>query len=261
MRLRLLCFLPVGVLVLALSAGAATILVIEEGSEIDGVLIASEMTGVETKAEAPAALSGADIAAAIAGEFLSATPPASQAGVALAQDLAEPDALFTGRFRTELELLKRLTLLSRIDLWANVNPRADRAQAVRELENRFEDTLGAAKAVRQRLVDEGNAVDDEVDALEAKVDQTDAAFFQALDQYQAETASDRYAEFIDQKQRLVYLRAEFGQYSSLNSRFRELIPQVEQKLQALQENREALIAGVQVDRETAVRAGVVKNGE
>ena len=259
MRSRTLVVLAI-LLLLGASARGVLSALASDAPAVGGVVIATEIAKDGRKIDAPAALQGADIAAIIAGESMGATPPASEAGISLAQDLAEPDALYTGRFRTELELLKRLTLLSRIDLWTNINPRADRVAAVRELENRFEDTLAAAKSARQRIVDEGNAVDAQVDALEAEVENTDEAFFSALNQYEAESADDLYRDFVEQKQQLVRLRAEFGQYRSLNTRFREVIPQVEAKQQALRENREALIAGVRVDRETAVAAGVVKNG-
>ncbi len=227
----------------------------------DGIDIAAEISVEPIVISAQAGKKGFDLAADIANTFLQSSSLAGKWGIASAQVFAEPDALFRGRFAVELDLLKRLTLLSRLDVWDNLVGVNNRVEVVRQLERDYADALSAGRGAKEQVVSVGNSVQERADILQQEIDTLEENFFASVNDFRAQDADTDFQDFVAKKKQLVALRAEFGQYKALNERFNELIPLVARKADAINKNRDALIEGVQVDKDTAVRAGVVREVE
>ncbi len=224
-----------------------------------GIIIATEFAKDSIFYDSTAGKNGIFISAQLAQTPLQPSFSANDAGIILSQQLAEEDALFGGRFAVELDLLKRLTLLARLNIWQALESVHNRTTGVQQLEREYADALAAAEEAKAQVVMVGNNAKSKIDILEKEISTAEADFFDALGNFRSEVAEEKYTLFVAKKQHLVVLKAEFGRFKSLNDRFNELLPQVKAKATALSKNREALIQGIQVDKDTAVRAGVVKD--
>lgn len=265
-RLSLSATIAIGLILLVGGGYAAfakteiviTPLVESEASVNPAIEIATELATDGVTFDTIAAQSGIAIGSEIARSLITPDSQAGTDGISIAQDFAEANALFRGRFVTELELLKRLTLLARLDPWEALQEISNRTEAVRQLERDYADTIAAGEAAKAQVVIVGNDISAQIDSLEQEIEATETEFFDAFGDFEAERAAEKYDGFVEKKQKLVVLRAEFGRYKALNDRFNTVLPAAEVKQIAITRNREALIEGVQVDKDTAVRAGVVK---
>lgn len=169
--------------------------------------------------------------------------------------LEQPD--IATRAAAELALLKQLENFNEINMQSFIN-QIDRAAAVEEFVIRGENLQQSARRTLGNISARRAQAQISDTTLQNLANIKEQQFFQNLNVLAIQQTEETFNEFVDTKQQTVTSRAEAGYLIAIEQRFANQLNILAQRLNAVQQNKAALIANVSVTPVQGVDLGLIR---
>lgn len=181
-------------------------------------------------------------------EFVSSasTNEGLETGFLLGEESVESAILLLSQFQGFVTTLEDLYNLYFVDIQGLLDGSSDRAATLDEhiatLRTAYQGGAEAYEAIGALMA----TLKSDYDEVLPTKEQAEADFFVALDDFEGASAEEEFLRFVELKQTLVELKAEYLAFKELQSMHEKTLDALFPLIQDLETNREALISGVQV---------------
>ena len=179
------------------------------------------------------------------------------AGTEISNFLAR-DIKISENFFGEILLLENLKNLIQVSPRDEILKSANQYEKFSEIHDFFLGSLNAGEKSLQQLSVRESILKNKVKQFESEASLLEKKFFNSLDNFSTAISDQNFEIFVRKEKEVVEVKAELGRILALEKYFKIFLPQIEKKLIAMEKNKNALIAGVQVDAVTAKLVDLAK---
>jgi hypothetical protein len=176
-------------------------------------------------------------------------------------EISEQESGSEGDFVNTFLLMKQMDSVLGLNVREEILRSHTPKETYDEIENRIDVLQKNGSSYSSAISDYVASYNEEITSLEEKIQQTESAFFSAVDTFDSRNSDRLLEQFITEKSDMVRLRAERSRASNILKKLTAKTEQATLRLNAIRRNKEALIAGVQFDARTARSLGLIKENE
>lgn len=155
-------------------------------------------------------------------------------------------ALYLTEFQTYIADLEDLFNMYFVDLNDLLDGSTNRTETLDEYIQELKDTYNDGVDTYEDITALKNEIGGEFSLNEPIKEAMEVLFFEQMEAFEGIDAEETLTEFIGVKQEQVDLKAKFYTYANLETRYETVLVSMYDRIQDIETNREALIAGVQV---------------
>lgn len=191
-------------------------------------------------------------------DFSSSLQQAAARGTGAVFEIIEEEKSKAGEHAKTFVLLKQM----QSSLALNIHKELLRSQNPEKIYSDIQKTLSSLDEKGTQFFNDISAyilvLDEQIVQAEQQVEDSEESFFTAIANNDAQKSNLLFEKFIQKKTELVRLRAQRGRADAIQSKLSRGTRSIRTRLSAIENNREALIAGVQFDARTARSLGLIK---